>query len=71
VRVAAAFGNEWKRQVETASTKLSPAVRDGVMQAVSKLGKPRRTRPPPRSLSSEGANVAAMSFSLFHEAAAP
>ena len=44
VRVAAAFGSEWTKQLETASTKLSPAVRDGVLQAVSKLG---TAQPPP------------------------
>jgi hypothetical protein len=42
--VAAAFGSEWTKQLETASTKLSPAVRDGVLQAVSKLG---TAQPPP------------------------
>jgi hypothetical protein len=38
VKVAAAFGDEWKKQAELASPKLPQKIRDGVLQAVTSLG---------------------------------
>lgn len=36
--MAAAFGDEWKKQAELASPKLPQKIRDGVLQAVTSLG---------------------------------